>query len=145
MDLTQFNLIADQVYSGPLNGNASDNSLLQLFGVDNWAGFRHLGKQSNLETLKLLALKPNFNGPEWSDPLDTKVECLRVMKTTRTSEKSNLAGSCIAHLLRRKNIFTTRTFKNQQVNERYKTINSTNYQPAAPAAQNTPKNGSGYH
>lgn len=72
MDLTQCDLIIDQVYGGSRNGNASDDPLPKLLGVDNSAGFRHLGKRPGIDTLKLLALKSNFNDPDWPDNLNTE-------------------------------------------------------------------------
>lgn len=65
-------LIVDRVYGGSRKGNASDDPLPKLLGVDNGAGFRHLGKRPHIETLKLLALKSNFNDPDWPDHLDTE-------------------------------------------------------------------------
>lgn len=72
MNLTETDLIVDQIYGGSRKGNASDDPLPQLLGVDNGAGFRHLGKRPGIETLKLLALKSNFNDPDWPDSLDTE-------------------------------------------------------------------------
>ena len=40
-------------------------------GVDNSAGFRHLGKRPNTETLKLLVLVSNFKEPDWPDNFDS--------------------------------------------------------------------------
>lgn len=72
MDLTETDLIVDHIYGGSRKGNASDDPLPQLLGVDNGAGFRHLGKRPRIGTLKLLALKSNFNDPYWPDSLDTE-------------------------------------------------------------------------
>lgn len=72
MNLAETDLIVDHIYGGSRNGNASDDPLPQLLGVDNGAGFRHLGKRPGIETLKLLALKSNFNDPDWPDHLDTE-------------------------------------------------------------------------
>lgn len=72
MNLAETDLIVDHIYGGSRNGNASDDPLPQLLGVDNGAGFRHLGKRSGIDTLKLLALKSNFNDPDWPDHLDTE-------------------------------------------------------------------------
>ena len=71
MELKSTDLIIDQVYKGSRNGNASDDPLPHLLGVDNSAGFRHLGKRPGVDTLKLLVLKTNFNDPEWPDKLET--------------------------------------------------------------------------
>lgn len=72
MELCQADLIIDNVYKGSRNGNASDDPLPKLIGVDNGAGFRHLGQRPGIETLKLLALKSNFNDPDWPDHIDTE-------------------------------------------------------------------------
>lgn len=72
MDLGQCDLIVDQVYGGSRNGNASDDPLPKLLGVDNGAGFRHLGKRPGIQTLKLLTLKSSFNDPDWPDNLNTE-------------------------------------------------------------------------
>ena len=69
--LKEEDLIIDKVYGGSRNGNASDDPLPSLLGVDNGAGFRHLGKRPGIDTLKLLVLKSNFNDPDWPDNLDT--------------------------------------------------------------------------
>lgn len=70
MDLKSTDLIIDNVYGGSRKGNASDDPLPKLLGVDNGAGFRHLGKRPELNTLKLLVLKSNSNNPDWPDHLD---------------------------------------------------------------------------
>ena len=70
MDLSRTDLIVDQVYGGSREGNASDDPLPQLLGVDSGAGFRHLGKRPSIETLKLLVLKSNFKDPDWPDNLN---------------------------------------------------------------------------
>lgn len=72
MKLAEQDLVVDSIYGGSRNGNASDDPLPQLLGVDNGAGFRHLGKRPSISTLKLLALKSNFNDPDWPDYLDTE-------------------------------------------------------------------------
>ncbi len=72
MDLEQCDLVVDRVYGGSRNGNASDDPLPKLLGVDNSAGFRHLGKRPGIDTLELLALKSNFNDPDWPDNLNTE-------------------------------------------------------------------------
>lgn len=69
-DLSSADLIVDNVYGGSRKGNASDDPLPALLGVDSGAGFRHLGKRPALETLKLLVLKTNLNNPDWPDHLD---------------------------------------------------------------------------
>jgi len=70
MDLKSTDLIIDNVYGGSRKGNSSDDPLPKLLGVDNGAGFRHLGKRPHLNTLKLLVLKSNPNNPDWPDHLD---------------------------------------------------------------------------
>ncbi len=72
MNQAETDLIVDHIYGGSRNGNASDDPLPQLLGVDNGAGFRHLGKRPGIDTLKLLVLKSNFNDPDWPDHLDTE-------------------------------------------------------------------------
>lgn len=71
-DLINADLHVDEIYGGSRNGNASDDPLPKLLGVDNGAGFRHLGKRPKTATLKLLALKTNFNDPNWPDSLNTE-------------------------------------------------------------------------
>ena len=69
-DLENANLIIDEVYGGSRNGNASDDPLPKLLGVDNQAGFRHLGPRPKTETLKLIVLKTSLREPDWPDNLD---------------------------------------------------------------------------
>src|ERR1017187_5801436 len=69
-DLDMVDLSVDEVYGGSRNGNASDDPLPSLLGVDNGAGFRHLGKRPEVKTLKLLALKTSFADINWPDTLD---------------------------------------------------------------------------
>lgn len=71
MDLAETDLVVDRVYGGSRKGNAGDDPLPRLLGVDNGAGFRHLGKRPAVATLKLLALKTNFSDTAWPDSLDT--------------------------------------------------------------------------
>lgn len=68
--LSLINLEVDSVYGGSRNGNASDDPLPRLLDVDNGAGFRHLGKRPNVNTLKLLVLKTSFSDINWPDSLD---------------------------------------------------------------------------
>lgn len=70
MDLSSVDLVVDHVYGGSRQGNASDDPLPRLLGVDSGAGFRHLGKRPALETLKLLVLTTNLRNPDWPDHLD---------------------------------------------------------------------------
>lgn len=72
MDLSSCNLLVDEIYGGSRNGNASDDPLPKLLGVDNGAGFRHLGKRPGVNSLNLLVLKTNFNDPDWPDSLNTE-------------------------------------------------------------------------
>lgn len=72
MDLRHTDLIVDHVYGGSRNGDASDETLPKLLGVDNGSGFRHLGERPGVDTLKLLALSSNFKNPDWPDHLDTE-------------------------------------------------------------------------
>jgi hypothetical protein len=69
-NLDTCHLHVDEIYGGSRKGNFSDDPLPSLLGVDNGAGFRHLGKRPAVETLKLLALKTNFSDPNWPDALD---------------------------------------------------------------------------
>ncbi|MDP4557198.1 hypothetical protein Q9247_05840 [Halomonas meridiana] len=64
MNLAKTGLIVYHIYGGSRKGNLSDDFLPQLLGVDNGAGFRHLEKYPGINTLKLLALKSNFNDPD---------------------------------------------------------------------------------
>ncbi|TQV87671.1 restriction endonuclease [Aliikangiella coralliicola] len=72
MDLSSLDLVVDRIYKGSRNGNTSDDPLPSLLGVDNGAGFRHLGKRPDIETLKLLVLKSTFKDPDWPDKLNTE-------------------------------------------------------------------------
>lgn len=68
--LNEVDLHVDEIYGGSRLGNTSDDPLPRLLGVDNSAGFRHLGKRPNVETLKLLVLKTSFSDVDWPDSLD---------------------------------------------------------------------------
>lgn len=70
--LESVDLIVDEVYGGSRNGNSSDEILPKLLGVDNGAGFRHLGKRPAVSTLKLLVLKTSFSDLNWPDALDSE-------------------------------------------------------------------------
>lgn len=69
-NLNEVDLAVDESYGGSRKGNYSDDPLPQLLGVDNGAGFRHLGKRPEVKTLKLLALKTDFADIHWPDSLD---------------------------------------------------------------------------
>lgn len=69
-DLEQADLFVDEIYGGSRNGNASDDPLPKLVGVDNQAGFRHLGQRPGTETLKLIVLKTSLKEPDWPDNLN---------------------------------------------------------------------------
>lgn len=69
-DLDKVDLYVDEVYGGSRKGNASDDPLPKLLGIDNGAGFRHLGKRPEVSTLRLLALKTSFADINWPDSLD---------------------------------------------------------------------------
>ena len=69
-NLGTVDLIVDEVYGGSRRGNSSDDPLPKLLGVDNGAGFRHLGQRPGLDTLKLVALKTSFADINWPDSLD---------------------------------------------------------------------------
>ena len=69
-NLESVDLVVDHVYGGSRAGNASDDPLPALLGVDNGAGFRHLGKRPSVNTLKLLVLLSGFSDIDWPDKLD---------------------------------------------------------------------------
>jgi len=69
-ELESADLIIDEIYGGSRKGNASDDPLPKLLGVDNQAGFRHLGQRPKTETLKLIVLKTSLKEPDWPDNLD---------------------------------------------------------------------------
>ena len=69
-NLDTVDLVVDEVYGGSRRGNSSDDPLPKLLGVDNGAGFRHLGKRPHVATLKLIALKTSFADGNWPDYLD---------------------------------------------------------------------------
>lgn len=71
-DLTSADLVVDEVYGGSRNGNASDDPLPKLLGVDDGAGFRHLGQRPHVKTLRLLVLKTSFSDVNWPDSLDSE-------------------------------------------------------------------------
>jgi len=71
-NLGEVDLIVDEVYGGSRRGNASDDPLSDLLGVDSGAGFRHLGGRPDVHTLKLLVLKTSFSDANWPDSLDTE-------------------------------------------------------------------------
>ena len=66
-NLDSVDLSVDEVYGGSRNGNSSDDPLPKLLGVDNGAGFRHLGQRPEVKTLKLLVLKTSFSDMNWPD------------------------------------------------------------------------------
>ena len=68
--LDSADLVVDEVYGGGRSGNASDDPLPRLLGLDSGAGFRHLGRRPEVATLKLLALKTSFADSDWPDSLD---------------------------------------------------------------------------
>lgn len=70
--LGSVDLVVDMIYGGSRNGNSSDDPLPFLLGVDNGAGFRHLGKRPEVRTLKLLALKTSFSDSHWPDSFDSE-------------------------------------------------------------------------
>lgn len=66
----QADLIVDQVYGGSRKGNAADDPLPKLLGLDSGAGIRHLGQRPSVNTLKLVALKSNRKEIDWPNQLD---------------------------------------------------------------------------
>ena len=71
-NLARADLVVDAIYGGSRNGNASDDPLPSLLGVDNGAGFRHLGQRPHVKTLRLLVLKTSFADVNWPDSLDSE-------------------------------------------------------------------------
>lgn len=69
-NLSEADLVVDGVYGGSRKGNASDDPLPALMGVDCGAGFRHLGKRPDTDTLNMLVLKTNFSDINWPDSLN---------------------------------------------------------------------------
>lgn len=78
-NLNTADLAVDESYGGSRNGNASDDPLPQLLGVDNGAGFRHLGKRPAVKTLKLLALKSSLQTLIGQIPLPGRAAYLSTM------------------------------------------------------------------
>lgn len=69
--LSKADLVVDEVYCGTRYGNAKDDVLVHLLGVDNSGGFRYLGKpRTNVDCLKVLVLLTGFDEPEWPDSID---------------------------------------------------------------------------
>jgi hypothetical protein len=68
--LGEVDLIVDEVYGGSRRGNSSDDPLPKLLGVDNGAGFRHLGQRPQVASLKMVVLKTSFSDINWPDSLD---------------------------------------------------------------------------
>jgi hypothetical protein len=73
LNLASSDLAVDEVYGGSRNGNASDDPLPKLLGVDNGAGFRHLGKRPEIVNIKMLALKTSFTDVNWPDAIDREM------------------------------------------------------------------------
>lgn len=69
-NLPKSDLVVDEVYGGSRNGDASDDPLPELMGVDSGAGFRHLGRRPHTETLNMLVLKTSFKDVNWPDSLN---------------------------------------------------------------------------
>ncbi len=84
-DLENSDLIVDEIYGGSRNGNASDDPLPKLVGVDNQAGFRHLGQRPRTETLKLIVLKTSLKEPDWPDNLDPETGIFTYYGDRRTA------------------------------------------------------------
>ncbi len=64
-NLSEADLVVDEVYGGSRKGNASDDPLPALMGVDCGAWFCHLGKRPDTYTLNMLVLKINFSDINW--------------------------------------------------------------------------------
>lgn len=69
-NLESCDLNIDEVYGGSRVGNAKDDPLPKLLGVDSGAGFRVFGKRKSIETLRLVVLVTSFKNLEWPDSLD---------------------------------------------------------------------------
>ncbi|WP_293649634.1 restriction endonuclease [Thiolapillus sp.] len=70
MDGGTQDLVVDRIYHGSRQGNAADDPLPALIGVSGGGGFRYIGDRTALDRLHLIALKSNFNDPDWPDRLD---------------------------------------------------------------------------
>lgn len=69
--LSLTDLVVDEVYQGTRFGNAKDDVLPHLLGVDNSGGFRYLGKpRTDMDHLNILVLLTGFDEPEWPDSID---------------------------------------------------------------------------
>jgi hypothetical protein len=64
-------LVVDHVYGGSRSGNASDDPLPKLLGLDSGAGIRHLGQRPAVKTLKLVALKSSQKELDWPNRLNS--------------------------------------------------------------------------
>lgn len=67
--LTNADLIVDQVYLGGSAGNSGDDPLAKLLPVGNQGGFRWKGSPKN-KTVQLTALYTSGREPDWPDDLD---------------------------------------------------------------------------
>ncbi|MSQ48738.1 MAG: restriction endonuclease [Deltaproteobacteria bacterium] len=71
--LATADLTVDAVYVGGRSGNASDDPLSRLIGVNNQGGFRYLGSK---EVPKLIVMTSSFDDPDWPDALDPETGIL---------------------------------------------------------------------
>lgn len=91
--LAQTDLVIDTIYSGTRFGNARDDVLSQLLGVDNSGGFRYLGKpRTDIQKLKILVLLTGFDEPEWPDSLDIENGVFTYFGDKRTPGKLHETG-----------------------------------------------------
>lgn len=113
--LEDADLVVDEVYGGSRNGNASDDPLPSLIGVDNGAGFRHLGQRPHVSTLRLISLKTSFSDVNWPDSLDRERGSLLTTATTTepgsyTIHRDRETSSCETSLMKRTMPSAVRTF-----------------------------------
>jgi hypothetical protein len=60
-------LLVDKIYQGGRSGNAGDDPLPSLVGVDSQGGFRHIGKKV---APRLVVLTSSGKDPDWPDDID---------------------------------------------------------------------------
>lgn len=83
--LRDIDLVVDRVYAGGRRGNSSDDPLPALIGVDNGAGFRHIGSRKSVDTLRLLALKTSLADRLWPDDMDRSTGLFTYYGDNRTA------------------------------------------------------------
>jgi hypothetical protein len=85
--LSSVDLVVDSIYIGGRKGNSADDPLPALIGVDNGAGFRHLGSRQSVSTLRLLALKTSLADRLWPDTLDRSTGLFIYFGDNRTARE----------------------------------------------------------